>query len=70
VATSKQESTHFFTEKGNENTEIGTGLFVHKRIISAVKCIEFVSDRLSYILITKRSLASYHYSERSCSNRR
>jgi hypothetical protein len=28
--------------------------FVHKRIISAVKRVEFVSDRMSYIMLRRR----------------
>jgi hypothetical protein len=40
----------FFYGKGNENHELGTGSIVHKRIITAVKKAEFVSDRMSYII--------------------
>jgi hypothetical protein len=39
----------FFYGNGNADHHLGTGFFVYKRIITAVKRVELISDRMSYI---------------------
>ena len=42
---------NFFLRKRKQKSSIGTRFFVHHRIVSAVKRVEFVSDRVSYIVL-------------------
>jgi hypothetical protein len=44
--------------KGNGNNELGIGFLVHKKIISAVKRVEFASDRMSYIILELTAVIS------------
>jgi exonuclease III len=51
--TERAEDYTVFYGKGNED-QLGTSFFVHTRIISAVRRVEFVSDRTSYIILRSR----------------
>ena len=42
---------NFFYGKGNKNHHLGTVFYVHRRVLSAVKRVEFVSNRMSYIVL-------------------
>jgi exonuclease III len=57
--TERAEDYTFFYGQGSGDHQLGTGFFVHKRILSAVRGVEFISDRMSY----KRSLEQYYCSE-------
>jgi hypothetical protein len=41
----------FFYKRGHENHQLGTRYFVNHRILSENKRSEFVSDKVSYILL-------------------
>jgi exonuclease III len=45
---------NFLYGKGNEIHQLGTEYFVHQRLAPAVKIVEFVSDRVSYIVMRGR----------------
>jgi exonuclease III len=53
--TERAEDCTFIYGQGNGDHQLGTGFFVHKRILSAVRRVEFVSDRISYIILRGRS---------------
>jgi hypothetical protein len=52
--TERPEGYIFFYGQGNGDHQLGTGFFVHKTIVSAVRRVEFFSDRMSYIILRGR----------------
>jgi hypothetical protein len=51
LAPNLTENTHFHTERGMRIMNYVQVIFVHKRIISAVKRIEFISVKMSYKIL-------------------
>jgi hypothetical protein len=49
--TERAEDYTFSYGEGNEDLQLGTDSFIHKRIISAVRRVKFVTDRISYIIL-------------------
>jgi hypothetical protein len=50
----KSRGLYFCLWKGNENHQFGTGFSELHRIVSAVTRVEFVRDRVSYIVLRSR----------------
>jgi hypothetical protein len=57
---------NIFYGRGNENHQFGTGFFVHHRILSAVKRVESIGDRMSYTVL--RGCWFSHCFECACIN--
>jgi len=44
----------FFCGKENENHQLGTGFFLDHKTVSEIKKIEFISDKVPYIVLRGR----------------
>jgi hypothetical protein len=47
----RAEDYTFFYGQGNGDYQLETGIFVHKRIASTFRRVEFINDRMSYIIL-------------------
>jgi exonuclease III len=52
--TEMAEDYTFFYGKGNEDHQLGAGVFVYKKTTLAGRRVEFVSDRMPYIILRGR----------------
>jgi hypothetical protein len=48
----ERAENYFFSGQENKSHKIGIGLFVHQRVVTVVKGVEFVGERLKYIVLT------------------
>jgi hypothetical protein len=49
--TERAEDCTFFYGQGSGDNQLGTGFFIHKRMVSVVRRVEFISGRMSYIIL-------------------
>jgi exonuclease III len=49
--TERAQDYTFFYGEGNGDHQLGVGLVVYKKIIPAVRRVEFIGDRISYIIL-------------------
>jgi hypothetical protein len=52
--TEKAEDYTFFCGEGHENHQLGTSFIVRKRIVLAVRRVEFINDRMSHHILRGR----------------
>jgi hypothetical protein len=52
--TERAEDYTFFYGQGNGDHQLGTGFFVRKRIVPAVRTVDFISDRMLYVTLRGR----------------
>lgn len=50
VGTEPEDNYTFFNRNGNADCHLGTGFSIHKEYMLEVKRVEFVSDRMSYLI--------------------
>jgi hypothetical protein len=43
---------YFFNGQRDKSHKLGTGFFVHQRVVTVDKGVEFVGERLKYIVLT------------------
>jgi hypothetical protein len=49
--TERAEDCTFLYGQGNGDHQLGTGFFIHKTMVSAVRRLEFISDKMSFIIL-------------------